>query len=124
MLIWALNACTDLKTMHERLKNRYYHHRRLFEADMLRIFTNCRAYNAADTEYCKCANSLEKFYKQKMRDAKLIDWVESSADSLWKTAMLSSAVWVFIFLRKNIDRLFQSYYFILFVIIAVECLCV
>ena len=63
----------DLKTMFDRLKNRYYHHRRLFEADMRRIFTNCRAYNAPDTEYCKCANTLEKFYKLKMRDAKLID---------------------------------------------------
>ena len=63
----------DLKSMTERLKNRYYHHKRLFCADMKRIFTNCRAYNGADTEYCKCATALEKFFQQKMKDANLWD---------------------------------------------------
>lgn len=63
----------DLKTMNERLKNkwvngwqtnkminltcelnfffRYYVTRRLFMADMARIFTNCRLYNSPETEY-------------------------------------------------------------------------
>ncbi|GBP43053.1 hypothetical protein EVAR_96313_1 [Eumeta japonica] len=41
----------DLRTMGERLKARYYSARRLFVADMTRIFTNCRVYNSPDTEY-------------------------------------------------------------------------
>ncbi|XP_076348623.1 gcn5 acetyltransferase isoform X2 [Tachypleus tridentatus] len=63
----------DLKTMTERLKNRYYVNKRLFCADILRIFTNCRAYNSPDTEYYKCANTLERFYQNKMREAGLWD---------------------------------------------------
>lgn len=41
----------DLKTMGERLKKGYYVTRRLFMADMARIFSNCRFYNSPDTEY-------------------------------------------------------------------------
>lgn len=41
----------DLRTMSERLKRGYYVNRRLFMADMARIFSNCRLYNAADTYY-------------------------------------------------------------------------
>ena len=63
----------DLKTMGDRLKSRYYIHRKLFIADMQRIFTNCRHYNEADTEYVKCANSLEKYMIHKLRDAALWD---------------------------------------------------
>nr|XP_011432298.2 histone acetyltransferase KAT2A [Crassostrea gigas] len=63
----------DLKTMAERLKNRYYCHKRLFIADMTRIFTNCRSYNKPDTEYYKCANTLEKFVMGKLRDAGLVE---------------------------------------------------
>ncbi|KAG2465175.1 KAT2B acetyltransferase, partial [Polypterus senegalus] len=50
----------DLKTMSERLKNRYYTTKKLFMADMQRIFTNCREYNPPESEYYKCANILEK----------------------------------------------------------------
>ncbi|EFX74096.1 hypothetical protein DAPPUDRAFT_307456 [Daphnia pulex] len=63
----------DLKTMGDRLKNRYYIHRKLFMADISRMFSNCRHYNEADTEYCKCANALEKYYIAKMKDAGLWD---------------------------------------------------
>lgn len=63
----------DLKTMSERLKNRYYCNKRLFIADMNRIFTNCRAYNQPDTDYYKCANSLEKFFQSKMKESNLWD---------------------------------------------------
>ena len=59
--------------MTDRLKNRYYHHRRLFLADMTRIFTNCRSYNDPDTEYYKCANVLEKFVHAKMKEVGLMD---------------------------------------------------
>ncbi|XP_076445875.1 histone acetyltransferase KAT2A-like isoform X2 [Babylonia areolata] len=63
----------DLKTMTERLKARYYSNKRIFIADMNRIFTNCRSYNESDTHYFKCANVLERFFLTKMRDAGLMD---------------------------------------------------
>ncbi|XP_008420173.1 histone acetyltransferase KAT2B isoform X1 [Poecilia reticulata] len=63
----------DLKTMSERLKSRYYTTRKLFMADMQRIFTNCREYNAPESEYYKCANILEKFFYTKIKEAGLIE---------------------------------------------------
>ena len=64
---------SDLKTMGERLKNRYYCHKRLFIADMNRIFTNCRSYNDPDTEYYKCANTFEKVFNTKLKEMGLVD---------------------------------------------------
>ncbi|KPP57352.1 hypothetical protein Z043_124937, partial [Scleropages formosus] len=64
---------TDLKTMTERLKNRYYITKKLFIADLQRIITNCREYNPPDSEYCKCANTLEKFFYFKLKESGLID---------------------------------------------------
>ncbi|XP_066554513.1 histone acetyltransferase KAT2A isoform X1 [Amia ocellicauda] len=63
----------DLKTMTERLKNRYYVTKKLFIADLQRIITNCREYNPPDSEYCKCANTLEKFFYFKLKESGLID---------------------------------------------------
>lgn len=63
----------DLKTMTDRLKSRYYCNRRLFTADMQRIFNNCRAYNSPDTEYYRSANTLEKFFQNKMKELGLWD---------------------------------------------------
>ncbi|XP_031441936.1 histone acetyltransferase KAT2B isoform X3 [Clupea harengus] len=63
----------DLKTMSERLKSRYYTTRKLFMADMQRIFTNCREYNPPESEYYKCASLLEKFFYTKIKEAGLID---------------------------------------------------
>uniref|UniRef100_A0AAY4CWQ9 histone acetyltransferase n=1 Tax=Denticeps clupeoides TaxID=299321 RepID=A0AAY4CWQ9_9TELE len=63
----------DLKTMTERLKNRYYVTKKLFIADLQRIITNCREYNPPDSEYCKCANTLEKFFYFKLKEGGLID---------------------------------------------------
>ncbi|KAG7263878.1 hypothetical protein CRUP_010565 [Coryphaenoides rupestris] len=63
----------DLKTMSERLKSRYYATRKLFMADMQRIFTNCREYNPPESEYYKCANLLEKFFYTKLKDAGLLE---------------------------------------------------
>uniref|UniRef100_A0A4W3KGH5 Histone acetyltransferase n=1 Tax=Callorhinchus milii TaxID=7868 RepID=A0A4W3KGH5_CALMI len=63
----------DLKTMSERIKNRYYVTKKLFMADMQRIFTNCREYNPPESEYFKCANILEKFFYSKIKEAGLID---------------------------------------------------
>lgn len=63
----------DLRTMSERLKNQYYVHKRLFFADMGRIFSNCRAYNNPDTEYYRCANTLERFFLNKMKEIGISD---------------------------------------------------
>lgn len=63
----------DLKTMEERLKSRYYVTRRLFIADMTRIFTNCRLYNSLDTDYYRCANALEKYFQTRMKEIGLWD---------------------------------------------------
>ncbi|XP_069959700.1 histone acetyltransferase KAT2A isoform X1 [Cherax quadricarinatus] len=63
----------DLKTMTERLKANYYVNARLFNADMLRIFKNCRFYNHPETEYYKCANNLEKYYINKVKELGLLE---------------------------------------------------
>lgn len=59
---------TDLRTMTERLKSGYSSSKTLFIADMMRIFTNCRTYNAPDTEYYKCANTVERFFLSKIKE--------------------------------------------------------
>ncbi|XP_024597797.1 histone acetyltransferase KAT2B [Neophocaena asiaeorientalis asiaeorientalis] len=63
----------DLKTMSERLKNRYYVSKKLFMADLQRVFTNCKEYNPPESEYYKCANILEKFFFSKIKEAGLIE---------------------------------------------------
>lgn len=75
-LIVLSSVPTDLKTMTERLKNRYYVTKKLFIADLQRIITNCREYNPPDSEYCKSANTLEKFFYFKLKDGGLIEkWI-------------------------------------------------
>ncbi len=58
----------DLRTMTERLKSNYYCNKRLFIADIKRIISNCRSYNAPDTEYYNCAGMMEKYVMSKLRD--------------------------------------------------------
>lgn len=73
IVFWSFFVPPDLKTMTERLKNRYYVTKKLFIADLQRIITNCREYNPPDSEYCKCANTLEKFFYFKLKDGGLIE---------------------------------------------------
>ena len=77
--------------MAERLKANYYVNKRLFIADMkrygsyfnicifmkyvFRMFTNCKAYNAPETEYYNCANVLDRFFINKLKDHGLIEKV-------------------------------------------------
>ncbi|XP_017778856.1 PREDICTED: histone acetyltransferase KAT2A isoform X2 [Nicrophorus vespilloides] len=63
----------DLKTMTERLKAKYYVTRRLFVADMMRIFTNCKIYNSPETEYYQCAMHLNHYFQTKMKELGLWD---------------------------------------------------
>ncbi|KAJ6647259.1 Histone acetyltransferase KAT2A, partial [Pseudolycoriella hygida] len=48
----------DIKTMFDRLKKGYYVTRRLFMADMARIFSNCRLYNSPETEYIRLVDDI------------------------------------------------------------------
>ncbi|XP_076270136.1 gcn5 acetyltransferase isoform X2 [Rhynchophorus ferrugineus] len=63
----------DLRTMTERLKSKYYVSRRLFIADMMRIFTNCKIYNSHDTPYYQCAVNLQQYFQTKMKEIGLWD---------------------------------------------------
>jgi histone acetyltransferase len=60
----------DLKTMTDRLKAGYYSTKKLFAADMLRVFKNCRTYNAPDTEYYRCANTMERYFLSKIKEVR------------------------------------------------------
>lgn len=57
----------DLSTMEERIRSRYYKKLTEFVADMTKIFDNCRYYNSSDSLFCKSADSLEKFFVQKLK---------------------------------------------------------
>ena len=63
----------DLLTVGQRLKANYYCNKRLFIADMKRMFANCRGYNTPDTEYYNCAVVLEKYVNAKLRDHGLLE---------------------------------------------------
>lgn len=43
-----------------------------FARDCRKIFDNCRLYNGESTPYVKCANKLEKVFKDKLKE-----WKES-----------------------------------------------
>ena len=61
----------DLKTMKNKLKNRVYTTKKSFTDDVQKIFDNCRSYNSPDTEYYKCADTLQRFFIKKLREANL-----------------------------------------------------
>ena len=56
--------------MTERLKSGYFSTKKLFIADMLRMFANCRSYNSPDTDYYRCANTVERFFLSKIKELK------------------------------------------------------
>ncbi|GJP52037.1 hypothetical protein CLOM_g11149 [Closterium sp. NIES-68] len=58
----------DLKTMQRRLEaESFYQTIDMFVADMRRMTSNARTYNAPDTIYFKCANRLENFFLNKLK---------------------------------------------------------
>ena len=54
--------------MEERLEKKYYSFKKLFIADMSRIFANCRTYNGPDTEYYRCAGVVERYFLTKLKE--------------------------------------------------------
>lgn len=69
----VIKSPMDLKTMNERLKAKYYITRRIFINDMQKIFDNCREYNPSESDYYRCANTMEKYFYNKCREYQLID---------------------------------------------------
>ncbi|KAF7257398.1 hypothetical protein EG68_05820 [Paragonimus skrjabini miyazakii] len=61
----------DLSTVWDRLKSRYYTTKALFIADMMRMFHNCRTYNQPESYLVRSANTLERFFISRMKEAGL-----------------------------------------------------
>ncbi|VDO29743.1 unnamed protein product [Onchocerca flexuosa] len=55
---------TDLKTMNERCRAKYYVHERLFVADLRRLFNNCFKFNAPRTLYYKAGYDLAEIARK------------------------------------------------------------
>ncbi|KAJ6219090.1 hypothetical protein RDWZM_004902 [Blomia tropicalis] len=62
----------DLKTIGERIDDRYYRNLRMFDCDVRRIFNNCRLFNDAESDYCRCCDDLEKYYIKVLADSGLV----------------------------------------------------
>ena len=60
--------------MSNRLRTKYYKRRRMFVADLRRVFANCKLFNEPDSEYYKCAVELEEYVDDLLRDMELDDW--------------------------------------------------
>jgi len=68
-----LHVTVDLKTLGDRVRSRNYASRSSFIADAQLIFDNCRLFNPSDSDYYKCANVMENFFYNKLRDYGLFD---------------------------------------------------
>ncbi|KAF9058808.1 Bromodomain-containing protein [Rhodocollybia butyracea] len=58
----------DFSTMEHKLDNNQYPTVEDFVNDARLVFNNCRSYNQEDSVYHKCANSLEKFVNEQLKD--------------------------------------------------------
>lgn len=56
----------DLGTMETKLENNQYKHVDDLVADAQLVFDNCRAYNPKNSPYAKCADKLDKFFKENL----------------------------------------------------------
>lgn len=59
---------TDLKQIEENLNGNIYTKLSEFIGDMTKIFDNCRYYNPKDSSFYKCAEILESFFVQKIKN--------------------------------------------------------
>ncbi|XP_076804539.1 histone acetyltransferase KAT2A-like [Clavelina lepadiformis] len=64
----VIKAPMDLKTLGDQVKAKQYSTRATFIADAQKIFDNCRLFNSSDSDYYKCANAMENFFYNKLRD--------------------------------------------------------
>jgi histone acetyltransferase len=58
---------TDLRTLSENIENNKYNTLDEFKNDVNLIWTNCRTYNEDGSTYVKCANKLEKWFKERCK---------------------------------------------------------
>ena len=56
----------DLKTMEEKLEAEKYTSVEEFCREMQLIFDNCRTYNNETTQYYKCADRLQEYFRSRL----------------------------------------------------------
>lgn len=61
------NRATDLQKVENKVDNQTYHTLSEFIGDMTKIFDNCRYYNPKESQFYRCAESLESFFVQKIK---------------------------------------------------------
>lgn len=59
---------SDLSTISKRLSAGYYVTRKLFIADMKRMFNNCKKFNPQPSYWVTCAVELERLFQIKMKE--------------------------------------------------------
>ncbi|EAT32755.1 AAEL015015-PA [Aedes aegypti] len=57
----------DLQKVENKVNNQTYHTLSEFIGDMTKIFDNCRYYNPKESQFYRCAESLESFFVQKIK---------------------------------------------------------
>ncbi|KAI8970291.1 hypothetical protein BDF20DRAFT_115930 [Mycotypha africana] len=57
----------DLTTLDQNVESDKYENLEDFINDVQKIFDNCRTYNAESTNYARCANRLERYFKERLR---------------------------------------------------------
>lgn len=58
----------DLKQIEDRINDNTYSKLSEFIGDMTKIFDNCRYYNSKESKFYKCAETLESYFVQKIKD--------------------------------------------------------
>ena len=66
-IIDILSCISDLSALEANVDNDVYSTMDLFIKDAQKIFDNCRTYNAETTSYAKCANRLERYFKERVK---------------------------------------------------------
>lgn len=57
----------DLQKIESKVDAQSYHTLSEFIGDMTKIFDNCRYYNPKESQFYRCAESLESFFVQKIK---------------------------------------------------------
>uniref|UniRef100_UPI0005218383 histone acetyltransferase KAT2A n=1 Tax=Ciona intestinalis TaxID=7719 RepID=UPI0005218383 len=69
----VIKSPMDLKTLNEQVRSKQYSTKAQFVTDAQKIFDNCRIFNSPESDYFKCANTMENFFYNKLRDHGLVD---------------------------------------------------
>jgi len=65
--VYGTNTHIDLSALEANVENDVYTTMDMFVKDAQKIFDNCRTYNAETTSYAKCANRLERYFKERLK---------------------------------------------------------